>query len=72
MWPLEPELEEEVMTVARRLGREKDPAYWKQKYFELLALNVKRKQERDLLLGMVLVSLLAAGGLLLMKWLFRW
>jgi hypothetical protein len=71
MRALGPELEE-VMTIARRLGRETDPAYWKQKYFELLALEVRREQERDMWRGMVLVGLLVAGGLLLMKWLFRW
>jgi hypothetical protein len=71
MRALEPELEAEVMETARRLRRERDPIYWRQKYFELLAINVQRRREHQMWQGMFLVCLLAAGFFLLMKWLFR-
>jgi hypothetical protein len=71
MRALEPELEAEVMETARRLGREHDPIYWRQKYFELLAINVQRRREHHMWQGMFLACLLAAGFFLLMKWLFR-
>ncbi len=69
MRPLGPELEEEVLEIARRLGREGDPMYWKQKYFELLASNVRRKTGREIWLGMLVASASVAAPLLLLRWL---
>jgi hypothetical protein len=50
----------------RRLGRERDPAHWREKYFELLALNVRRRQEREML------QAIGGGTLPLLKWLLHW
>jgi hypothetical protein len=68
----DPELEEEAMAIARGIGREADPSYWKRKYFELLANETRRRHERDSWLGMLVAGVAVGAPLLLLKWLFHW
>ena len=68
----EPELEEEAIEIARQLGRDRDPIYWRRRYFDLLALNARRGRDRDMWQGMALVCLLVGGSLFLLKWLLHW
>jgi hypothetical protein len=55
---------------ARRFRREQDPAYWRRKYFDLIALNAERDRRRAGWHGMAMVCALVAIVLLLLKWFF--
>jgi hypothetical protein len=52
----EPELEQEALDAARRAGRDKDPEFWKQAYFMMLAREAQQKRTRDIWVGGLMVS----------------